>query len=142
MSQQLSTLRSRIQELELELQEFKSGRMVVSEDGSVVVNDMASEITMLRTENDKYDRNVDELLLYFLCTLNRLRMRIKALQQVVESQSSRLATFVAEKDAATLGRQDESTGQGCSVCVINFTSQNSALLFQCDLICNSCFKFY
>jgi len=53
MSQQLSSLRTRIQELELELQEFKSGRMVVSEDGSVVVNDMACEITMLRTENDK-----------------------------------------------------------------------------------------
>lgn len=53
MSQQLSAFRSRIQELELELQEFKSGRMIVSEDGSVVVNDMANEITMLRTENDK-----------------------------------------------------------------------------------------
>lgn len=53
MSQQLSSLRSRIQELEFELQEFKSGRTVVSGDGSVVVNDMASEITMLRTENDK-----------------------------------------------------------------------------------------
>ena len=52
-SQQLAMLRSKIQQLELELQEFKSGRMVVSEDGSVVVNDMASEITMLRTENDK-----------------------------------------------------------------------------------------
>ena len=53
MSQQLASLHSRIQELEFELQEFKSGRTVVSEDGSVVVNDMASEITMLRTENDK-----------------------------------------------------------------------------------------
>ena len=53
MSQQLSVLRSRIQQLELELQEFKSGRMVVNEDGSVVVNDMANEITMLRTENDR-----------------------------------------------------------------------------------------
>ena len=52
-SQQLAMMRSKIQELELELQEFKSGRMVVSEDGSVVVNDMANEITMLRTENDK-----------------------------------------------------------------------------------------
>ena len=53
MSQQLATLRSRIQELEFELQDFKSGRTVVSDDGSVVINDMTSEITMLRTENDK-----------------------------------------------------------------------------------------
>ena len=52
-SAQLAALRSRIQELELEVQEFRSGRMVVSEEGSVVMNDMASEITMLRTENDK-----------------------------------------------------------------------------------------
>ena len=52
-SQQLAALRAHIQELELELQEFKSGRVVVSEDGSVVMNDMATEITMLRTENDK-----------------------------------------------------------------------------------------
>ena len=33
-SQQLAMMRTRIQGLELELQEFKSGRMVVSEDGS------------------------------------------------------------------------------------------------------------
>ena len=52
-SQQLVALRARIQQLEVELQEFRSGRVVVSEDGSVVMNDMASEITMLRTENDK-----------------------------------------------------------------------------------------
>ena len=43
MSQQLTILRSRIQELEVELQEFKSGRMVVNEDGSVAINDMANE---------------------------------------------------------------------------------------------------
>ena len=52
-SQQLTALRARIQKLEVELQEFRSGRKVVSEDGSVVMNDMANEITMLRTENDK-----------------------------------------------------------------------------------------
>ena len=52
-SQQLAALRAKIQILEVELQEFRSGRVVVSEDGSVVMNDMATEITMLRTENDK-----------------------------------------------------------------------------------------
>ena len=34
------------------------------------------------------------------------------MQQVIETQSNRLATFTAEKEAASLGRQDESTGQG------------------------------
>ena len=54
-SQQLSIMRTRIQELEFELhvQEFKSGRVVISGDRSVVVNNMANEITMLVTENDK-----------------------------------------------------------------------------------------
>ncbi len=52
-SQQLGALRAKIQELEVELQEFRSGRVVISEDGSLVMNDMANEITMLRTDNDK-----------------------------------------------------------------------------------------
>ena len=30
-----------------------AGRKVVSEEGSVVMNDLASEVTMLRAENDK-----------------------------------------------------------------------------------------
>ena len=47
-SQQLAALRAQIQKLELELQEFRSGRVVVSEDGSVVTNDMANEITMFQ----------------------------------------------------------------------------------------------
>ena len=39
-------------------------------------------------------------------------MRVKAMQQVVEDQSNRLASFTAEKEAAALNRQDQSTGQG------------------------------
>lgn len=178
MSQQLSAFRSRIQELELELQEFKSGRKVVSEDGSVVINDMAYEITMLRTENDKcvcfaakfritayipdwvvvlsfvhqtlarvlhcyiavnfaaisiytlivlYGLAINvlaeylfitnivcglRLIVLYICFILRLRLRVKAMQQVIESQSNRLANLTAEKEAAKLDRHDESTGQG------------------------------
>ena len=39
-------------------------------------------------------------------------MRVKAMQQVIESQSSRIAALAAEKEVAALGHQDESTGQG------------------------------
>jgi hypothetical protein len=39
-------------------------------------------------------------------------MRIKAMQQVVDSQASRIAALVAEKEVAALGHQDEYTGQG------------------------------
>ncbi|CAI8031369.1 Kinesin-like protein KIF21B, partial [Geodia barretti] len=92
-SQQLAQFRSRILKLESELQEFHSGRKIVSEDGSVVMNDIASEVTMLRAENDK------------------LRLRVKSLQQVIESQSERIAGMAADKELAALGRHDESTGQ-------------------------------
>ncbi|XP_064385434.1 kinesin-like protein KIF21A [Halichondria panicea] len=92
-SLQLANLRSRISELEVELTEFKSGRTIVSEDGSVVVNDMATEITMLRTENDK------------------LRIRVKGSQQVIDSQGTKIASLLTEREMTSLGRADESTGQ-------------------------------
>lgn len=52
-SAQLNVLRKRIAELENELTEFKAGRIVVANDGSVVLNDLANENAMLKTENDK-----------------------------------------------------------------------------------------
>ena len=53
--------------------------------------------------------NVSFLFYVYSC---RLRMRIKAIQQVVDSQASRIATLAAEKEVAALGHQDEYTGQG------------------------------
>ena len=49
----MAALHRRIQELELQVQEFQSGRLVVTESGSVVINDLANENTMLKAENDK-----------------------------------------------------------------------------------------
>jgi kinesin family protein 4/21/27 len=89
-SQQLSLLRNRIRQLELELSEFKSGRMVVSEDGSLMYNDMVTECTMLRADNDK------------------LRMRLKAQQQVIDAQNMRLADLQVNAQMMT---EDISTGQ-------------------------------
>ena len=42
----------------------------------------------------------------------RYRVRLKALQAVIDQQSSRLATLSAEREAAALCHQDQSTGQG------------------------------
>ena len=52
-SAQLAALLTRVEELELELQEFRSGRLVVSDSGSVVPHDLSSEVTMLKADNDK-----------------------------------------------------------------------------------------
>lgn len=46
----------------------------------------------------------------------RLRMRIKTLQGLLDSQSERLASIQAERDMLSLGGQyDESTGQGIAM---------------------------
>ena len=52
-SQQLGALRNRVRELELELAEYRSGRLMVTEEGSTLYNDTAAENTMLRADNDK-----------------------------------------------------------------------------------------
>lgn len=52
-SAQMAALRARVQELEVELQEFKAGRLVVSDSGNVVLSDLSSEVTMLKADNDK-----------------------------------------------------------------------------------------
>ena len=39
-------------------------------------------------------------------------MRVKAMQQVIDTQSNRIAALAAEKELAAMGHQDESTGQG------------------------------
>ena len=57
-SAQLAALRAQVQELELELQEFKSGRLVVSNTGSVVLHDLSSEVTMLKADNDKWETSL------------------------------------------------------------------------------------
>ena len=67
VSAQLATLRKRITELENELVEFRAGRLVVSDSGSVVVNDMATENSMLKTENDKLVQTVSTVGFIALC---------------------------------------------------------------------------
>lgn len=45
--------RAYIQKLEVELSEYRQGKVVVGTDGNVVLNDITEENTMLRAENDK-----------------------------------------------------------------------------------------
>ena len=52
-----------------------------------------------------------------LCT-HRLRLRVKSLQQVIDSQAERMASLAADRELAALGHHDESTGQGEGVSVV------------------------
>ncbi|KAK7792455.1 hypothetical protein R5R35_013851 [Gryllus longicercus] len=78
-SRTISLLRQEIQQLQLELLEYKQGKRVVGEDGTETVNDMFHENTMLQSE------------------VNNLRTRVKALQETVEVISTKNTQLLAEK---------------------------------------------
>ncbi|XP_062570357.1 kinesin-like protein KIF21A isoform X3 [Saccostrea cucullata] len=82
-SKQMAALRAEILTLQQELNEYKTGKRRVDEDGVETVNDMFHENTMLQTENDK------------------LRQRIKAMHETVEMLTKRNSDLLAEK--AVLG---------------------------------------
>nr|XP_002732855.2 PREDICTED: kinesin-like protein KIF21A-like [Saccoglossus kowalevskii] len=78
-SRQIAILRVKLQELELELAEYKQGKRIVNEEGVEEINDLFHENTMLQTEN------------------NNLRTRIKALQDTIEGQTARISMMLAEQ---------------------------------------------
>ncbi|XP_046388282.1 kinesin-like protein KIF21A isoform X3 [Ischnura elegans] len=82
-SRTICLLRQEIQLLQLELMEYKQGKRVVGEDGTETVNDMFYENNMLQNEN------------------NNLRMRIKAMQETIDTLSSRNTQILAEKAAGS-----------------------------------------
>ncbi|XP_065290019.1 kinesin-like protein KIF21A isoform X3 [Dermacentor albipictus] len=88
-SQTITALRHEIQELKLELMEYKQGKRLVGEDGTEQVNDMFYENTMLQTEN------------------NNFRTRIKALQETIERLTVKNTELLAEQAAgAFVGHGD------------------------------------
>lgn len=92
-SQTIAALRLEIQELKLELMEYKQGKRLVGEDGTEQVNDMFYENTMLQTEN------------------NNFRTRMKALQETIERLTVKNTDLLAEQaTGAWVGRDGSDTG--------------------------------
>lgn len=82
-SKQISSLRLEIQKLTMELMEFKQGKRISGvEDGQV--SDVSHENVLLKTENDK------------------LRVRIKALQQTIDTQSARITDLISSQVLASV----------------------------------------
>uniref|UniRef100_A0A2C9KB82 Kinesin motor domain-containing protein n=1 Tax=Biomphalaria glabrata TaxID=6526 RepID=A0A2C9KB82_BIOGL len=77
-SKQLAMLRSEIMALQQELMEYKTGKRTIDADGLESVNDMVTENSMLQSENDK------------------LRQRIKALQENVDSLNAKNIQLLSE----------------------------------------------
>ncbi|KAM6986247.1 kinesin-like protein KIF21A [Aplochiton taeniatus] len=88
-SQQISTLRTEIARLQMELMEYKTGKRMVGEDGMDGINDMFHENSMLQTEN------------------SNLRVRVKAMQETIDAQRVRLTQLLSVQANHTLARAGE-----------------------------------
>ncbi|XP_073669362.1 kinesin-like protein KIF21A isoform X2 [Paramisgurnus dabryanus] len=88
-SQQISALRTEIARLQMELMEYRTGKRLVGEDGLESINDMYHENSMLQMEN------------------NNLRMRVKAMQEAIDSQGARLTQLLSEQANQVLSRAGE-----------------------------------
>ncbi|XP_041367345.1 kinesin-like protein KIF21A isoform X2 [Gigantopelta aegis] len=87
-SKQMAALRAEIITLQQELDEYRMGKRTVDADGVESVNDMFHENNMLQIENDK------------------LRQRVKALNDTIESVKARNAQLVAEKALMTISSEN------------------------------------
>ncbi|KAM4569730.1 kinesin-like protein KIF21A [Odontesthes bonariensis] len=88
-SQQISALRTEIARLQMELMEYKTGKRMVGEDGMEGINDLVHENSMLQTEN------------------NNLRVRVKAMQETIDAQKTRLTQILSDQANRALNRAGE-----------------------------------
>ncbi|XP_015811919.3 kinesin-like protein KIF21A isoform X3 [Nothobranchius furzeri] len=89
-SQQISALRTEIARLQMELMEYRTGKRVVGEDGVEGINDLVHENSMLQTEN------------------KNLRVRVKAMQETIDAQRSRLTQVLSDQANLALAKAGES----------------------------------
>uniref|UniRef100_A0A4W3IA61 Kinesin-like protein KIF21A n=1 Tax=Callorhinchus milii TaxID=7868 RepID=A0A4W3IA61_CALMI len=88
-SQQISVLRGEIARLQMELTEYKTGKRIIGDDGVESINDMFHENGMLQTEN------------------TNLRMRIKAMQETIESLRARITQLLSEQVNQVLAKSGD-----------------------------------
>ncbi|KAM4712041.1 kinesin-like protein KIF21A isoform 4-T4 [Anableps anableps] len=88
-SQQISALRTEIARLQMELMEYKTGKRVLGEDGMEGINDLVHENSMLQTEN------------------NNLRVRVKAMQETIDAQRTRLTQLLSDQASQVLAKAGE-----------------------------------
>ncbi|XP_027138640.1 kinesin-like protein KIF21A isoform X1 [Larimichthys crocea] len=88
-SQQISSLRTEIARLQMELMEYKTGKRMAGEDGVESFSDMFHENSMLQTEN------------------SNLRVRVKAMQETIDAQRARLTQLLSDQANQALTRAGE-----------------------------------
>ncbi|KAK3859205.1 hypothetical protein Pcinc_034655 [Petrolisthes cinctipes] len=90
-SKAIALLRQEIQQLRVELMEYKQGKRIVGADGSEAVNDMFHENQMLSSE------------------ISNSRTRMKALQETIEVLTTKNTALLAEKVASGWTTDGENT---------------------------------
>ncbi|XP_037099408.1 kinesin-like protein KIF21A [Syngnathus acus] len=88
-SQQISALRTEMARLQMELMEYKTGKRMIGEDGMEGINDLVHENAMLQTDN------------------NNLRVRVKAMQETIDAQRSRLTQILSDGANQALAKAGE-----------------------------------
>ncbi len=104
-SRTIMALRQEIQNLQLELTEYRQGKRVVGEDGTETTNDMFHENSMLGKENQvRYKNDRAQLRRSSSLTstnsvhLQNLRTRIKAMQETIDVLTAKNSQLLAEKE--------------------------------------------
>ncbi|XP_071956481.1 kinesin-like protein KIF21A isoform X3 [Antedon mediterranea] len=92
-SRQLAALRSEIRLLQDELTEYKQGKRQLNADGVEEINDLFHENTMLQTE------------------INKLRERVRAMQETIDAMSSRIALLMADQARYQLNSTANTDGE-------------------------------
>lgn len=120
-SQTINALRKQLQQLQLELMEYKQGKRLVGEDGNESINDMYHEINLLQTENEN------------------LKTRIKALQGTIEQLSSDRTKLLAERELSKWITPDGSKSTDIGQMVQTYINEIEELrtkLIECEALCS------
>ncbi|XP_024084016.1 kinesin-like protein KIF21A isoform X2 [Cimex lectularius] len=108
-SRTISLLKKQIQELELELMEYKQGKRMITEDGVESVNDMFHENTMLQNEVD------------------HLRTRVKAMQDTIDSLKAKNVNLMANQQVSASNADGDNKNDDMSQMIKGYLSEIESL---------------
>ncbi|KAL1117594.1 hypothetical protein AAG570_003909 [Ranatra chinensis] len=119
-SRTITILKKEIQQLQLELLEYKQGKRIINPDGSESINDMFHENTLLQNEAEN------------------LRMRVKAMQETIDTLSAKNTELLAEKATSAWINCDAKNDGGMSEIIKKYVTEIEELrakVFESESIC-------
>lgn len=108
-SKTISQLKQHIAQLQLELIEYKQGKRIIGEDGNETINDMFYENNMLQSQ------------------VNNLRIRVKAMQETIDSLTLKNTNLLSEKAIAKWYNNDGENNNDISCMIQEYLKEISEL---------------